>query len=138
MRRRHPRFSRLKFRDLDSRALESVRSMLVALEPAAEAAADRVDASGPTSPGDPNAMGEPLQGDAEWVLGELERLIAASDSLQSPLSYFAVERAEGRLLVIRAEAVGTSDPDEIPIWNERLLGEVRRLGERAYEVTRSG
>lgn len=115
MRRLPERYDRVRFRALDERAREAVRSILERLP----------------SPDDPGAHGP--QGDAGWILSRIELARRDAGPLGSPLSYDSVQATrDGELTLVRVEAAVGADPRGPSGREERVLARIRRLGPERY------
>ncbi len=116
MRSREPRFRLLRFRALDGRAREALRSMLESL---------------PAPPGRESAPAESARSSDE-IVGEVGRLVARAGPLDSPLAHFAARLSgSGELEIVLARLTGGDSP---PRAGERPLASARRVGPVAFEL----
>ena len=125
VRRRAPRFERLKFRVVDGRAREALLDLLARM-PVAAAAGE--PSSAPAGPG------QVLEGPE--VGAALERMVHKQPPLEHPLSFYLLRLEGPALLLTRSEVLPQADPDALPRWEERALAAVRRIAPDAYRLRR--
>ena len=123
MRLRRQKLEHLKFRVLDSRAREALRTMLGRL---------------PIEEGLPKPSAPSGGGDAEWLLGELQRRLSAAAPPDSPASHFAVQLQENQLVLVQTQLGPEVAPPELAGRQERTLARIRRSSEATYTLKEVG